>query len=64
MPEEVIAYAAVPSDTASARDKRTMTRSGWFARTMPTSSRRLPRSVAPTKAIVPSSPAGPGPGGD
>ena len=41
-----------------------MTRAGWFARTMPTSSRRLPRSVAPTKAIVPSSSARLRPSGD
>jgi hypothetical protein len=49
----VSAKAAVPSVEASARESRTITLVGLFARTIPTSSRRLPRTVAETKRTVP-----------
>jgi hypothetical protein len=47
------AMAAVPRAAVSARDSRTMTRAGSFARTMPTSSRRFPRIAAVTNAHGP-----------
>lgn len=54
-PVDASTYAAVPSAATSARESLTATRHGWFARTMPTSRRKLPRITAVEKRIVLSS---------